>query len=194
MGALLEFRARLRELVAAGENYEAALLWGSALELQHLPCVEVGCQRCREGRGGFRFAFIGTYAGALWSLPPVLLRRHFIAMTYCEATDVLDLASGIWPTDILPDHTNRLLRHVETQRHPWGSTPEQLWVVWRDWQQGPRVWREPGYEAVPSWAEGRLHTCEGPSCPLVPPECAAFRDGGASRSLPQLWVPVSFAV
>ena len=44
MGALLEFRAALRELVAAGEHHEAALLWGSVLEIQHYPPPPPGRQ------------------------------------------------------------------------------------------------------------------------------------------------------
>ena len=85
MGVLLEFRTRLRELVAAGEHHEAALLWGSVLEIQHyqppppglieglppgvlavrtMPCSEVGCQGCLQGRWGFCFPFVGTYAGS----------------------------------------------------------------------------------------------------------------------------------
>ena len=39
MGALLEFRTKLRELVAAGKHHEAALLWGSVLEIQQLPAA-----------------------------------------------------------------------------------------------------------------------------------------------------------
>ena len=37
--AMLDYRARLRKLVAAGASYEAALLWGSALEVQHVPPI-----------------------------------------------------------------------------------------------------------------------------------------------------------
>ena len=59
---------------------------------------------------------------------------------------VLGLASGLWPTDMPLDHANRLVR---------GVTPEQLWRLWRAWHQGQRVWREPGYETVPSREAGR---------------------------------------
>ena len=68
-----------------GEHHEAALLWGSVLEIQHyqppppglieglppgvlavrtMPCSEVGCQGCLQGRWGFCFPFVGTYAGS----------------------------------------------------------------------------------------------------------------------------------
>ena len=169
MGALLEFRARLRELVAAGEHHEAALLWGSVLEIQHyppppprlieglfpgvpavrtMPCSEVGCQRRPRG---FRFPFVGTYtrssvvvAAHAWE------DFHSHKVPRLAAVDVLNLASGLWPTDLLPAPCG-------SQSHPRGATPAQLWVVWRQWQQGRQAWREPAYEAVPSWVEGRLN-------------------------------------
>ena len=93
------------------------------------------------------------------------------------AVDVLNLASGLWPTDLLPDHINKLLRHVESQSHPRGATPAQLWVVWRHWQQGRQVWRKRAYE-------GLMRKCSGPSCPLAPAGRPGLRDGGAARSLP----------
>ena len=184
MGALLEFRARLRKLVAAGEHHEAALLWGSVLEIQHypppppglieglppgvpavrtMPCSEVGCQRCREGLGGFRFPFVGTFSRSsvvvAAGVSPAQAWEDFHSheVPRLAAVDVLNLASGLWPTDLLPDHINKLLRHVESQSHPGGATPAQLWVVWRHWQQGRQMWREPAYEAIPSWAEGGLN-------------------------------------
>ena len=144
MGALLEFRKRLRELVAAGEHHEAALLWGSVLEIQHypppppglieglpppgvlavrtMPCSEVGCQPCLQDRGGFRFAFVGTYArrsvvvAAGVSPAQAWDDFHSHEEPRLAAVDVLNLASGVWPTELLPDHINKLLRHVESER------------------------------------------------------------------------------
>ena len=96
MGALLEFRKRLRELVAAGEHHEAALLWGSVLEIQHypppppglieglppgvpavrtIPCSEVGCQRCLQRPWGLSLPVCRNLSlAALWWWPPVCLR------------------------------------------------------------------------------------------------------------------------
>eukprot|EP00439_Symbiodinium_sp_Y106_P031083 s5591_g3.t1 len=155
MGVLLEFRTRLRELVAAGEHHEAALLWGSVLEIQHyqppppglieglppgvlavrtMPCSEVGCQGCLQGRWGFCFPFVGTYAGSSLVVAAGVSPAqawddfHSHEEPRLAAVDVLNLASGLWPTDLLPDHINKLLRHVESQSHPWGATPAQLWV------------------------------------------------------------------
>ncbi|CAE7326591.1 clpC, partial [Symbiodinium sp. CCMP2456] len=123
--ALLEFRRHLRELVEAGETYEAALLWGSVLE--------VNCARCLRGRGGFRFPFVGTYARrsivVSADMPPAQAWEsyHRSGEDRLNVADVFGLGSGLWPTDLLPDHANRLLRHVESQEHPRGATPSQLW-------------------------------------------------------------------
>ena len=88
-----------------------------------------------KAAGAFASRLSGLTHEALWS--PVL-----------AAVDVLNLASGLWPTDLLPDHINKLLRHVESQSHPRGATPAQLWVVWRHWQQGRQVWRKRAYEGL----------------------------------------------
>ncbi|CAE7745577.1 clpC [Symbiodinium sp. CCMP2592] len=180
--ALLEFRARLRELVEAGQSYEAALLWGSVLEVQHypppprglleglppgvppirtVPCVEVGCARCREGRGGFRFPFVGTYArrsivvSAATSPARAWEGYHQGGDERLSFANVFEMGSGLWPTDMLPDHANRLVQPVGEEAHPRGATPGQLWLLWRDWQQGELIWREPAYYPIPTWAEGR---------------------------------------
>ena len=180
--ALLEFRRYLRELVEAGSTYEAALLWGSVLEVQHyppppaglleglpegvppirtVPCAEVDCARCLAGRGGFRFPFVGTYArrsivvSADMSPAQAWDGYHRGGEVRLNVADVFNLGSGLWPTDLLPDHVNRLLHHVESQEHARGATPSQLWRLWRAWQCGELLWREPAYYPVPSWGEGR---------------------------------------
>ena len=116
-----------------------------------------------KAAGAFRFPFVGTYARSsvvvAAGVSPAQAWEDFHSheVPRLAAVDVLNLASGLWPTDLLPDHINKLLRHVESQSHPGGATPAQLWVVWRHWQQGRQMWREPAYEAIPSWAEGRLN-------------------------------------
>ena len=116
-----------------------------------MPCSEVGCQRCREGRGGFRFPFVRTYARSsvvvAAGVSPAQawedFHRHEVPRL--AAVDVLNRASGLWPTDLLPDQTNKLLRHVESPESSAGSDP-----------RGCRYGAIPPYEAIPSWAEGRL--------------------------------------
>ena len=114
-----------------------------------LQCAPCPARRwvASEGRG-FRFPFVGTYtrssvvvAAHAWE------DFHSHKVPRLAAVDVLNLASGLWPTDLLPAPCG-------SQSHPRGATPAQLWVVWRQWQQGRQAWREPAYEAVPSWVEG----------------------------------------
>ncbi|CAE7730172.1 unnamed protein product [Symbiodinium sp. CCMP2592] len=150
--ALLEFRARLRELVEAGQSYEAAFTHR---------LLGVDCVRCREGRGGFRFPFVGTYArrsivvsGAV-APAQAWAEYHRSGPERLSFDDVFRMGSGLWPTDILPDHANRLVQRIGEEAHPRGATPGQLWLLWRDWHQGERIWREPAYSPIPSWAEGR---------------------------------------
>ena len=152
--AMLDYRARLRELVAAGASYEAALLWGSALEIQHVlpipadvldalppgvppirvvPCVDLGCIRCREGRGRYQFPFIAPVLVAPGTSPSDAREQYHGDATTLSGIQVLGLSSRLWPTDILPDHANRLVQHVRHQQHAWlyGCCSVPLRRAWR---------------------------------------------------------------
>ena len=176
--ALLEFRARLRALVEAGEAHEAALLWGSVLEVQHypppppglleglspgvpairaIPCVQEDCARCSGGRGGFRFPFIGSYARRSMlvpvGVPPAQAWNHYHHGGE-ERFSVEEVRAPV-ANRHAPRPCGPLVAASSGARAPSGTTPAQLWMVWRDWHQGEIIWREPAYFPVPSWEEGR---------------------------------------
>ena len=69
--------------------------------------------------------------------------------------DVARTASGLWPSDILPDHAAALVARVAEQTHPRAVSSAELWVLRRLWHNGQRRWQEPGFPAVPSYAEAR---------------------------------------
>ena len=81
-----------------------------------------------------------------------------------SAADVLDLASGLFPTDLLPDHINALLRHVESQAHPRERTrPSFGWYGSRAGSGGGsqgRVGLVSGVEVLPA-------PCLSCGCPSV---------------------------
>ena len=53
--------------------------------------------------------------------------------TTLSGIQVLGLSSRLWPTDILPDHANRLVQHVRHQQHAWlyGCCSVPLRRAWR---------------------------------------------------------------
>ena len=145
-------------LFAAWASYEAALLWGSVLEIQHVPpvpadvldalppgippirvvpCVDMGCARCREGRGGYQFPFLGTFS-----------RRSVL------------VAPGTSPSDAWEQH------HANGVRYRGERAPQQIAA---DRPTGPARaaptspsgrYPEPALEALARMAPGRA-TAEG---------------------------------
>ena len=163
--AMLDYRARLRELVAAGSSYEAALLWARLprssmlhhpLQMYLTSCRQVSlrsvsCLAWTEdvsvaGRsGGYQFPLIGIFSRrsvvvAPGTSPSAAWEHYHGHAATLSGMQVLGLASGLWPTDLLPDHANRVVQHVRRRRrHARGVTPEQLWKLWRSGHQGQRV-------------------------------------------------------
>ena len=80
-GAWMDFSAHVLQLQLRGEHDKAWNLWDSVFEVVHLgidpatpvlqnldlppvrrmPCCRPHCERCSQGRGGFRFPFIGVW-------------------------------------------------------------------------------------------------------------------------------------
>ena len=133
-----------------------------------------------KAAGAFRFPFVGTYARSsvvvAAGVSPAQAWEDFHSheVPRLAAVDVLNLASGLWPTDLLPDHC------ISTS----------CCAMW-----SPRVIRGERPRPNSGWygAIGNrygvnrptklfLHASSGPSCPLAP----------AGR--PGLRLPVSFAV
>ncbi|CAE7194365.1 unnamed protein product [Symbiodinium sp. CCMP2592] len=177
--AMLDLRAQLRFLVSEGRNVDAARLWASALEIQHyppppplldglpaglppirtVPCVVMDCARCAQSRGGFQLPFVGTFTHAAaivrpGSDPAQAWSAYHACRSYLSPGDITALHSGLWPTDLLPNHLYALFSRVAEQTHPRAASSAELWIVFRRWQAGRRVWIEPGVE-VPSWEAAR---------------------------------------
>ena len=99
-----------------------------------VPCVDMGCARCREGRGGYQFPFLGTFSRrsvlvAPGTSPSDAWEQYHANAATLSGIEVLGLFSRLWPTDFLPSHADRLVQHVRHQRHPRGVTPNQPGVV-----------------------------------------------------------------
>ena len=90
--------------------------------MRTVPCTELGCSRCREGRGGFQFPFVGTFAKrsiivAAGATPAQAWHSyHQDGPERLSIELVFELGSGLWPTDFLPDHANRLIQNVCLER------------------------------------------------------------------------------
>ena len=79
-GALLDFRAHVEGLLARGGRAGALVVWESVVvfihephipdaefvvdglpPLEECPCTLSPCPRCEQGRGGFRFPWLGVW-------------------------------------------------------------------------------------------------------------------------------------
>ena len=133
----------------------------------------------KEAAGAFAFRSLERTPGAVLSLPPVLHRpkpgRLFIAMARCGYLPRLFMGCPLGcgrqtSYQIMPIGCFAMSRPKSISGE---RPPEQLRLIWRDWQQGQQVWCEPGYKAVPSWAEGRRDStalpapCRSCGCPSV---------------------------
>ncbi|CAE7752814.1 unnamed protein product [Symbiodinium sp. CCMP2592] len=154
--AMLDLRAQLRFLVSEGRNVDAARLWASALEIQHyppppplldglpaglppirtVPCVVTDCARCAQSRGGFQLPFVGTFTHAAaivrpGSDPAQAWSAYHACRSYLSPGDITALHSGLWPTDLLPNHLYALFSRVAEQTHPRAASSAELWIVFR---------------------------------------------------------------
>ncbi|CAE6956816.1 JNK [Symbiodinium sp. CCMP2592] len=189
--------------------------WASALEIQHcppppplldglpagmppirtVPCVVLDCARCAQNRRGFQMPFVGTFTHAAAIVrpgrdPAQAWSDCHTDRSYLSEADITALHSGLWPTDLLPNHLHALLARVAEQTHPRAVTWAELWVIFRRWQAGNRVWIEPG-RGVPSWEAGR----EDPRArALAVAGGRLFWARPASFGVPQLRGPYRFQV
>ena len=174
--AHMDWSAELRRLHELRHGREVLLHWCRAVEIQHFPphfdrmpelpgvlppvrvaaCVAANCARCEAGRGGFQFPWIGTFTRrdvlVEAGIPPQVAWARVSACSEClSVEEVRQASSGLTVDDVAPSHINRLVAVLADQQergNPRLATADDLWQVWRIWQQGERRWREPAYEPV----------------------------------------------
>ena len=174
--AYMDWSAELRRLHELRHGREVLLHWCHAVEIQHFPphfdrmpelpgvlppvrvaaCVAANCARCEAGRGGFQFPWVGTFTRrdvlVEAGIPPQVAWARVSACGEClSAEEVRQASSGLTVDDVAPSHVNRLVAVLADQQergNPRLATADDLWQVWRIWQQGERRWREPAYEPV----------------------------------------------
>ena len=112
--------------------------------------------RCEAGKGGFQLPWVGTFTRrdvlVEAGIPPQVAWARVSACGEClSAEEVRQASSGLTVDDVAPSHVNRLVAVLADQQergNPRLATANDLWQVWRIWQQGERRWREPAYEPV----------------------------------------------
>ena len=164
--AWMDFSNYVRGLLHAGRAAEARLLWESVVEAIHngtnpnveilgipevpgvcrIPCMESPCVRCDTRRGGFQFPFVG-----IWTRTAVLARagdtaqcvweRYHASGETFELLALQRVASGVTHEQLLPSHAGGFLARLALCRD--GITMQELFELWRSWQQGSCTWVEP---------------------------------------------------
>ena len=173
----MDWSAELRRLHELRHGQEVLLHWWHACEVQHypphfdrvpelpgvlppvriVPCVAQGCLRCREGRAGFQFPWIGPYTRRSvlveeGTTPADAWARASAVQDRLSEDEVMAAWSGLTIDEILPTHLNRLVLIISMQDGLRLADADCLWQVVRTWQCGERRWREPAFEPVASRA------------------------------------------
>ena len=204
-GAWMDFSAHVLQLQLRGEHDKAWNLWDSVFEVVHLgidpatpvlqnldlppvrrmPCCRPHCERCSQGRGGFRFPFIGVWTrkavfprdgatvAATWD------RYHNTPHDTLDRLQIHMLASGHGVESFVPPHMDRLARRLG--RGEDGISLDFLFSRWRFWCLGTGLWDEPAFfmpeEQHPRCDAGRflrmLLGANEASEPYIPAICLA---------------------
>ena len=159
--AYLDWRARLRKLYEAGDRVGCLIHWSRGLEVQHIPpvferpaecdlapnsyiaaCTDLQCSRYARRRGGFEFPFIGTFT-----------RKDVLVEEGLPPLAAFALAKAR-PSVVGLARLYNLVQQVARHTHPKLVRGTEIWLVWRDWKQGERRWREPSFYPVASREPG----------------------------------------
>ena len=137
--AWLDTAQHLRALMAAGQTVAAWRIFASVVEIRHapagpvlsstipglppfrrVPCVAADCARCREGRGGFQFPFVGLWTRRGVFPPPDAngaeaweRLARWLATETCDLLSLEAVRSGISVLEICPTHVGCLVEAVE---------------------------------------------------------------------------------
>ena len=172
------FQGYVHELLSAGHHAEAAAAWDSVFEVVHRPwvgpvvelpplrpmrivvCTNTDCIRCREGRSGFVFPFLGP-----WSRRRVIVAQGLDPETAWEAYNhneatmdrilIAMYSSGWQVPDFCPPIWDSTMARASTQLG--GAATEEMLTAWRTWQFGAPRWISPVASPVPSRQEGRTN-------------------------------------
>ena len=168
--AFSSFEVYIHGLLEQGRMSDAITLWDSVVEIQHLPipdepllspirglppmrksvCCEVGCLRCEQRRGGYRFLWVGVWTrrfAVVWpGAPAVEAWQSFGANSdNMELLQLHMVASDRKAADFCPDpwHTAMQL----TSKCLGCASMADLVAQWRIWQLGSEVWIDTDVEA-----------------------------------------------
>ena len=172
------FQGYVHELLSAGHHAEAEAAWDSVFEVVHRPwagpvvelpplrpmrivvCTKTDCIRCREGRSGFVFPFLGP-----WSRRRVIVAHGLDPATAWEAYNhneatmdrilIAMYSSGWQVPDFCPPIWDSTMARASTQLG--GAATDEMLTAWRTWQFGEPRWISPVASPVPSRQEGRTN-------------------------------------
>lgn len=160
-----DFAKHVADLKRKGRGSEALRLWASVVEFQHMPpttaldatapgmpplrqaaCVNQPCLRCEEHRGGFQFPWIGP-----WTSKGVLVvpgatveeawRRREELQDKLDLLELRMLSDDKTATDFCPA---LWYKAVQLAAPLLGcASKQQVFAIWRQWQRGYAVWRDP---------------------------------------------------
>ena len=150
--AFSSFEVYIHGLLEQGRMSDAITLWDSVVEIQHLPipdepllspirglppmrksvCCEVGCLRCEQRRGGYRFPWVGVWTrrfAVVWpGAPAVEAWQSFGASTdNMELLQLHMVASDRKAADFCPDPSHTAMQ----------LTSKCLGVCIHGWPGGP---------------------------------------------------------
>ena len=171
--AWLDFSNYVRSLLRLGRLVEARTLWESVVEVIHngtnpnvevlgipelpgilrMPCMESPCVRCDTRRGGFKFPFVGIWTrtavlAQMGDSAQLLWERYHGSEETFELLALQRLVSGVTRDQLVPSHVGRALSRFAPGRD--GFTLQEFFELWRAWQVGSYLWREPwmGYRQL----------------------------------------------
>ena len=163
--AYTAFESHIQKLLEQGQRELALQLWGSVVEIKHLPigeptlaqvqgmppmrwtvCCQAECVRCEHHRGGYQFPWIG-----IWTKPGTLVQHGASAVEawqrYGEIDGTMDLlqvnmvASGLQADDLCPRPWFSTLQLASPSLGC--ATLEAVVLQWRTWQCGSQTWINP---------------------------------------------------
>ena len=203
------FQGYVHELLSAGHHAEAAAAWDSVFEVVHRPwvgpvvelpplrpmrivvCTNTDCIRCREGRSGFVFPFLGP-----WSRRRVIVAQGLDPETAWEAYShneatmdrilIAMYSSGWQVPDFCPPIWDSTMARASTQLG--GAATEEMLTAWRTWQFGVPRWISPVASPVPSRQEGRTNARHRAQRALV--AWLSISSDGSQQRLPVIALPV----
>ena len=169
---LRDFQVFMSDLDNRGLRSVFWSLWSQVCEVSHLPisdipllelplgdvniplrrfvCTKEDCARCRDGRGGFQFPFLGPWSRRRVVPPaetsPFEARRLLAASSeIMSAAERREFSSGLQLADLVPRDAFTAIYAAELNslHRREGARIHDILAAARSWQQGDLVWRDP---------------------------------------------------